>query len=344
MTETKPIPIFPSKIKQIPLDLIDESLVLLRTSYDEESLRELGESMSANGQLYPIIVSHTDSERYELIIGSRRVRAAKLMEQEEIPATIIEPQSSLDSLTLALAENLHREDLNPFEEAQAFLHLAKDYDLQVDEIAKKVNKPVYFVRGRLQLLSFPEEVKTLFSTRELNLAHVGILARISDGSRQVYYAKLAVENRLTSPELRALIEQDSKEVVSYDIRKREVTPQKIASKVDVFGRWIRKVPHMIKISDLNSQEKDCVVAALKRAEQELQGLRALFTLEEANKSSCEFFSRFDSGENLRNNREEWTTEHVRLINAPNRPSDEQLAREIGRSVSAIRSMRSKTKG
>ncbi|MBI4098747.1 MAG: ParB/RepB/Spo0J family partition protein [Candidatus Magasanikbacteria bacterium] len=327
------------QIQRIPLAQIRESVVTLRTEYDEDELRELGGSLNDDGQIQTIVVQPGDNDCYDLIIGSRRVRAAKLKGLKDIAAYVIEKRSPVDLLFIALAENLHRVDLNPFEEARAFLRLMREYKLDVKTIAKRVNKPVGYVGGRLKLLSMPEEVATLVSEGKLGLTRVGPLARLPSGEDQVRLAQSAVQNRLTASELAAQVQHELDEPARPERASHELTAVKVQARLDEFTGFLEKVPRRINVSHMNAAEKQGVLKSLLALESQVRSLRDTIRGAQSTASDTGLTPGYSEPGN---NRTEWTTKDIQRINAPGRPSDQVLAVELGRSVAAIRVMRSNT--
>lgn len=323
---------------RLDVNLIQEEIVQLRSEYDEESIDELGESFDSEGMLYPIIVAPNEDGTHELIIGSRRLRAAKKTGSPDIPAVIIEASSPLSYLLMALAENIHRVDLNPFEEARAFLRLMKDYGMGVQEVAQKTRKGEQFVRRRVELLSLPEEVQALVASKQLGLQFVSPLARIPEGSAQVHYAQKVVDNRLSLAELQTLIEREGGHPVSTR-QERKLSPEKVRVRIDMFTSWLKKVPRKSAIKHLNTEERQAISQALHQAEVEIRTLRALFTSGRAITPRHQPGSEGNLVTKPRNDGSEWPSGDLSKITAEDRPSDEVLANQLGRTVGAIRGMR-----
>jgi ParB/RepB/Spo0J family partition protein len=326
------------QICRIPIEKISESLVTLRTEYDEESLRELSDSLVDQGQLQTIVVQPNNDGCYDLVIGSRRLRAAKLKKKKDIAAYVIEARTPVELLLIALAENLHRADLNPFEEAQGFLRLMKEFELSLTEIAEGVNKQENYIRGRLQLLSMPEEVVKLVSEKALSINSVKPLARLPTGEDQVRLAQMAVKHHLSQTELAAQVRKEMEEPSAYDRQTYEFTSVKLLARVDSFAQFMQKVPRRMKMHRMNATERKSVTHALQKLEDEARKLREI-----VNNNSVMTVPRTTSSyDEASNQGQEWTGKEIRRINSTNRPSDDVLAHELGRSVAAIRTMRSQT--
>lgn len=324
-------------VVRVPIDLIDEDVVRLRSLYGEESMEELRESIEEEGVIQPILIAPKEGGRFELIIGSRRLRAEKLRGSNDITAIVIEPRSPLNYILMALAENIHREQLDPFEEARGFLRLMKEYDLGTMEIASKIRKHHQYVTRRLQLVSLPDEVQASIASGELGIEFATTLARLPSGEIQAYYADKATADKLTRDELSALIKREAIGDPSYRKRRTaSVTVSKIYSRVELFVEWLKDLPAETIVRRANSQERASVISALERLEDEIHSLRVQFQGAPAKKSAS-----YGNVGAPRNANEVWPAGDVKKILAADRPSDEELARELGRTVTAIRAMRSR---
>lgn len=328
------------QMPRIPIAKIRENVVTVRTEYDDESLDELGDSMIKKFQLQAIIVQPGDGDWFDLVIGSRRLRAAKRKGLQEIGGYVIDKRNPVELLFLALTENLQRVDLNPFEEAQSFLRLMKEYDLDMKAVAAGVNKPGEYIRRRLQLLSLPEDVKALVAEKHLAMHHIPVLAHLPSGEEQVRFARLAVAHHLTQGELRAEVAQELQQPTRRARESYELTALKVQAKLGEFTGFLQKVPRRMNLRRVNAAEKTTLLQSLQGLEDEVRVLRATI-------SGVETVAASDPGvirEHVdpRNHGEDWTTADIRRINSPRRPSDEELSVELGRTPTAIRAMRAQT--
>lgn len=162
-----------------------------RARFDEEPLDALADSIGRIGLLQPILVRQVETDRFELIAGERRWRAAKRAGLQTIPALVrsVEDQESLEE---ALVENLHREDLNPLEEAAAFLQLQQDFGLTQQAVANRVGRSRAAVTNTTRLLQLPGEVQELIASRRLSAGHGRALVGIADSAEQVGLARQIV--------------------------------------------------------------------------------------------------------------------------------------------------------
>jgi ParB family chromosome partitioning protein len=142
---------------RLRIDLISPSPYQPRRSFDEAKIEELAASIRNQGIIQPLVVRHK-GDRYELIAGERRWRAAMKAGLSEVPA-VIRDASDNDALQLALVENLQREDLNPIEEASGYRRLQDEFHWSQEEMAEKVGKSRPAIANSLRLLSLPNEVQ-----------------------------------------------------------------------------------------------------------------------------------------------------------------------------------------
>ena len=137
-------------------------------------LIELAESIKTQGILQPLIVRQLTTGNYEIIAGERRWQAAKLAELKEVPV-IVKNVNDKDALTIALIENIQRENLNPVEEAIALDRLAKEFSLTHNEVALAVGKSRASVSNLLRIISLPKEIKNMLEKQQLDLGHAKVL-------------------------------------------------------------------------------------------------------------------------------------------------------------------------
>lgn len=234
------------KLAEIPINKIHNSELGTRKFYDEETLDELGKSISENGLIYPIVVKLLTNEEYELVIGSRRLRTGRKLKLETIPAFIISDLDDRGHLKLMLAENLHREDMTPFEEAWAILKLINDYKMNLKSVAKEIGRKETFVRGRIQLLSLPKEVQGLISHKKLGIGHTKILASLKSSENQIRFANVAAKNKLSEEELSMEVQNRLGDKKTARLNsKNTFNYKRISLKVNSFTKWLEMVAVLI---------------------------------------------------------------------------------------------------
>jgi len=171
-----------SNIMTVPLDRIIANRYQPRHSFDPEKLQELADSIRENGIIQPIIVTKTDTSDYELIAGERRLQAARMAGMTEIPV-VIRSVSKQEQLTLAVIENIQREDLNPVEEALAYQTLNDEFGLTHSQIANTVGKDRATVTNALRLLKLPPDILSLISEGILSAGHARAILSVEEDLR-----------------------------------------------------------------------------------------------------------------------------------------------------------------
>jgi len=159
---------------EILIDDIVPNRLQPRKFFDHEKLEELVLSIQEKGVLQPVIVQKGKGNNYELIVGERRWRASKKAGLKKIPA-IIREVSDAESLEIAIIENIHRQDLNPIEEAEAYSQLANEFGLTQEKLAKKVGKNRSTITNTLRLLKLPNGVKEDMVAGRLSMGHARAL-------------------------------------------------------------------------------------------------------------------------------------------------------------------------
>lgn len=177
------------RLDEIPIDLIDKNPNQPRVHFDEESLADLAASVSEIGVLQPILVRPV-GERYELVAGERRWRAAKRAGLPVIPA-IIRTTDELGSVERALVENLHRSDLTPLEEASAYQQLIDDFSMTHEQVAARVGKSRSAVSNMLRLLTLPPAIQGFLADGRLSAGHARALLGTPDRAFQEQLARRA---------------------------------------------------------------------------------------------------------------------------------------------------------
>ncbi len=191
-------------LQELPVAHIEPNPVQPRAYFDDEALASLTDSIREVGVLQPVLVRVTGPDRYELIAGERRWRAARQAGLRTIPA-LVRSVDTTQSLEQALVENLHREDLNPLEEAAAYQQLVDEFSLTQDQVAQKVGRSRSAVANTMRLLQLPPLVQKYVADRQLTAGHARAVLAIQDRAVQEEVAKLAVEEELTVREIEELV-------------------------------------------------------------------------------------------------------------------------------------------
>jgi len=174
----------------LPVDLIDPNPLQPRRIFQNERLAELAQSIRTNGIVQPLVVRRA-GERYQLVAGERRWRAAKLAEIPEVPVVIREvPDERL--LEISLIENIQREELNPIETAHAFARLSEELQLNAEQIGFRAGKDRTTITNFVRLLQLPEDLQQLVAERRLSAGHARCLLSLPTVALQREVAEKAV--------------------------------------------------------------------------------------------------------------------------------------------------------
>ncbi len=185
-----------SGLREVALARIKPNQFQPRTHFDEEALAALVDSIRAVGVLQPVLVREVGEGEYELIAGERRCRAARRAGLLSIPA-LVQDADDAASLEQALVENLHREDLNPLDEAAAYQQLIEDFHLTHETVARRVGKSRAAVSNALRLLQLPPTVQRFIRDGQLSAGHARALLMTPDRELQESMAGRTVTEGLS---------------------------------------------------------------------------------------------------------------------------------------------------
>jgi ParB family chromosome partitioning protein len=185
-----------SALREVPVGSIHPNPHQPRRYFDEEALASLTASVSELGVLQPILVRDLGDDRFELIAGERRWRAAKRAGLPAIPV-VVRTVDDVLSLEQALVENLHREDLNPLEEAAAYQQLMEEFELTQEQVAQKVGKSRSSVANTLRLFQLPPTIQRLVAENQLAAGHAKALLGTPDRAFQEALSKRIVAEGLS---------------------------------------------------------------------------------------------------------------------------------------------------
>lgn len=180
-----------------------------RKYFDYTELEGLAQSIRENGLLQPITVRPREDSGYELISGERRLRAARIIGMKEIPCVISEADAE-QSATLALIENLQRQDLSFFEEARAIQNLISICGISQEEMAKRLGKAQSTLSNKLRILKLPQDVCDLLEKNSMSERHARALLQLESPDLQRRAAKIATDKRLTVAETEKLVTRMAK--------------------------------------------------------------------------------------------------------------------------------------
>lgn len=234
-------------LKHLPVELLQRGQYQPRVDMRQDSLQELADSIRAQGVVQPIVarpISHTgNTQRYEIVAGERRWRAAQIAGLAEIPA-IVRDVPDESAIAMALIENIQRENLNPLEEARAIDRLIREFDLTHAEAAQAVGRSRASVSNLLRLQELSDKVKPLLEDRQIEMGHARALLALSHPAAQLSAANQVVKKGLSVRDTEKLVKRmqdggatkSAKKVPHQngDIRRLEIeVSEKLGAKVRV---------------------------------------------------------------------------------------------------------------
>ncbi len=185
-----------SSISEIPIDQIEANPFQPRSTFDEESLEELSESIKIMGLIQPITVRHLENGKYQIISGERRYRASLLAGLVNIPA-YIRTADDQGMLEMAIVENIQRENLDAIEVAISFQRLIEECNLTQEQMADRVGKKRATVTNYLRLLRLPAEIQLAIRAKRITMGHARALLAIDNPKKQLKLCNSIMENDLS---------------------------------------------------------------------------------------------------------------------------------------------------
>jgi ParB family transcriptional regulator, chromosome partitioning protein len=199
----------------VDIDLLEANRYQPRTQYDEVRLDELAQSIGTNGVIQPIVVrrlpsSGADRQRYQIIAGERRWRAAQRAGLLRVPVVVkdVAETDRRQQLEMALIENIQRENLNPIEEATAYQRLVDEFQLRQEDIATRVGKDRATVANVLRLLKLPAEVRGNISSGEISMGHARAILGLPTEAAQRRVARDVIARGWSVRETEALVKKE----------------------------------------------------------------------------------------------------------------------------------------
>lgn len=190
-------------LEEVPIEFIQPGKYQPRTYFAEESIAELRDSIKAQGIIQPVVLRSIADDRYEIIAGERRWRAAQLAGMEKIPA-VIRKVDDESAISMSLIENIQREDLNPLEEATALQRLIDDFQFTHQEVAEAVGKSRSAVTNTLRLIQLAQPVAEMLVAGDLEMGHARALLTL-EVTQQVDVAKQVVARALNVRQTEELV-------------------------------------------------------------------------------------------------------------------------------------------
>jgi len=232
------------EVIKLPIDQIVPNRFQPRTIFDDEKIEELSRTIHTHGVIQPIVVRSTANNQYEIIAGERRYRAMKKLQWTEVPA-IVRNLTDKETASIALIENLQREELTAIEEAVAYQKLLELHELTQEALAQRLGKGQSTVANKLRLLKLPEEVQQAILKRQISERHARALIAIKDPTLQLDILQQSIEHdwnvRQLEEHIHALLHPEA-------VEQEEEMPKKVKPKRKAISKDVRIALNTIKQS------------------------------------------------------------------------------------------------
>jgi len=242
------------EVMKLPLDKIHANKYQPRTIFDEEKIEELARTIHVHGVIQPIVVRNSEREgEYEIIAGERRFRAMKSLEWTEVPA-IIRNLSDKETASIALIENLQREELTSIEEAHAYRNLLDIQEITQEALAQRLGKGQSTVANKLRLLKLPEEIQTALLNRLLTERHARALLQVKDAEQQKKLFDETIEESLNVKQLEVKVTK----LLSTEPKKPKARKKAFSRDMRIAMNTIKESLSMVSKSgiDLTTEEEE----------------------------------------------------------------------------------------
>ncbi|MFC7687419.1 nucleoid occlusion protein [Ureibacillus sp. GCM10028918] len=244
------------EVVKIPIDKIIPNRFQPRTVFDEEKIEELSRTIHTHGVIQPIVIRHFEGERYEIIAGERRYRAMKKLNWTEVPA-IVRDLSDKETASIALIENLQREELTAIEEALAYQQLLELHSLTQEALAQRLGKGQSTVANKLRLLKLPQFVQEAILKREITERHARAMISLKDEEVQSQLVALIKDYDWNVRQLEEYIQQMN-EPKEEAVKKEKPKRKAISKDIRIALNTIKQSLSMVTKSgiNVNTEEED----------------------------------------------------------------------------------------
>lgn len=244
------------KIVQVKIDSIKPNKYQPRSIFSEEKIEELARTIHTHGVIQPIVVRQIGEGQFEIIAGERRYRAIKTLGWSEVPA-IIRNLDDRETASVALIENLQREELTAIEEAFAYEKLLELHSLTQEALAQRLGKGQSTIANKLRLLKLPDEIKTAIMTKELSERHARALIPLKETELQISMYKEAIEKQMNVKQLEVRV-QEVLNPKEKETKKQAPKRKSVSRDVRIAVNTIRQSFALVSKSgiDLVTEEED----------------------------------------------------------------------------------------
>lgn len=244
------------EVVQVAIEKIVPNRYQPRTVFDDAKIEELARTIHTHGVIQPIVIRKMDDDKYEIIAGERRFRAMTKLKWTEVPA-IVRNLSDKETASIALIENLQREELTAIEEAMAYQKLLKLHELTQEALAQRLGKGQSTVANKLRLLKLPEEIQQAIMEKRLSERHARSLMQIKDEELQIKLMGESIENQWNVKQL----EEKVNNIVNPPVKEEKAPKPKrkaISKDVRIALNTIKQSLSMVTKSGINlkTEEED----------------------------------------------------------------------------------------
>jgi len=243
----------PDEVIQLPVTEIEPNRYQPRSIFKEEKISELAQTIHTHGMIQPIIVRKIDGERYEIIAGERRWRAVQSLDWKYIPG-IVRDMNETETASVALIENLQREELTVIEEATAYAKLIEMHELTQEALAQRLGKNQSTIANKLRLLKLPEAVQEALLNKKITERHARALIKLDDPEKQIELLQEIVDRHLN-------VKQTEEKIANLNKPKKKKKQPKlkgINKDIRIAMNTIRQSLNMVSDTgiDVESDEED----------------------------------------------------------------------------------------
>ncbi|RYM04694.1 nucleoid occlusion protein [Sporolactobacillus sp. THM7-7] len=243
-------------VQEIPVSKITPNQYQPRSVFNEEKLQELAETIQSHGIIQPIVLRPL-GDRYEIIAGERRWRAASILGWEKIPS-IIKNLDDDQTASIALIENLQREELTAIEEAMAYARLIDIHGLTQESLAQQLGKGQSTIANKLRLLKLPSSVQSAILEKQISERHARALIVLKDPEKQEKLLKEIIKKQLNVKQTENRVKQILSSKKSNKIEKKKTKRMALSRDTRIAVNTIRQSVHMVSDSglDIDTNEED----------------------------------------------------------------------------------------
>lgn len=245
------------QVEQVAIDTIVPNQYQPRTIFSEEKIEELARTIHTHGVIQPIVIRKMDEERYEIIAGERRYRAMKSLGWTEVPA-IIRNLDDKETASIALIENLQREELTPIEEAQAYDQLLQLHELTQEALAQRLGKGQSTIANKLRLLKLPQPVQEAIMDKHITERHARALITLKDEALQEQVCEEVIEKQLNVKQLEERIHEMLHPPEKEEKKQQKPKRKSVSRDVRIALNTIKQSLSLVSKSgiDVETEEED----------------------------------------------------------------------------------------